>query len=367
VAQLKSAEAQAEAAQGQWKSAQAQLRLAEAQQAAALAQVAQTQAALQAAELDLAHTTIRSPVNGIVISRNVDVGQTVAASLQAPTLFLIAQDLTRMQVNTSVSEADIGNVREGQTATFTVDAYPDRTFSGIVEQVRNAPITVQNVVTYDAVVTVSNPRTLLRPGMTANVSFIIAKHEGVLKVPNAALRFQPDGAAPPSGVAGGGDTGPGDRLQALQRRLTEALALSSDQQAQLADIVQTARQQGRQLREQGASDEELRARRREQQAQTRARIRGILTETQRQKYEELSKTLERQREEASPSGRPGRLWRQQADGTLQPISVQLGISDETFTEVVSGDLQEGQEVVTGILFGPKRSASTPPGFGQRVF
>jgi HlyD family secretion protein len=203
--------------------------------------------------------------------------------------------------------------------------------------------------------------------MTANVSFIIAKHEGVLKVPNAALRFQPDGAAPPSGVAGGSDTGPGDRLQALQQRLTEALALSSDQQAQLADILQTARQQGRQLREQSASDEELRARRREQQAQTRARIRGILTETQRQKYEELVRTIERRREEASPAGRPGWLWSQQPDGTLQPLSVQLGISDETFTEVVSGDLQEGQEVVTGMLSGPKRSASTPPGFGQRAF
>jgi HlyD family secretion protein len=367
VAQLKAAEAQSDATQGQLKSARAQLRLAEAQQAAALAQVAQTQAALQASELDLAHTTIRSPVNGIVIARNVDVGQTVAASLQAPTLFLIAQDLTRMQVNTNVSEADIGKVQEGQVATFTVDAYPERTFTGAVEQVRNAPITVQNVVTYDAVVTVSNPRTLLRPGMTANVSFIIAKHEGVLKVPTAALRFQPDGAAQPPDAAGGGEAAPADRLQALQRRLTEALTLTSEQQTQLEDILQKVRQQGQRLREQGLSDEELRTRRREQQTQTRAQIRSILTETQRQKYEEFVKTADWQREEASPPGRPGRVWVRQADSTLQPLSVRLGLSDDAFTEVMSGDLQEGQEVVTGILSGPKRATSTPPGFGQRPY
>jgi HlyD family secretion protein len=258
-------------------------------------------------------------------------------------------------------------VRQGQAVTFTVDAYPESTFTGTVEQVRNAPITVQNVVTYDAVVAVSNPRLQLRPGMTANVSFIIAKRDGALKVPNAALRFQPDGAAPPPAAAGGRDTAPGDRLQAQQRRLTEALALTDAQQAQLEDLLQKARQQGMRLREQGGSDEELRARRREQQTQTRAQIRSILTEAQRQKYEELLKTVERQREEASASGRPGRLWVQQADSTLQPLTVQLGISDETFTEVMSGDLQEGQEVVTGVLAGAKRAVSTPPGFGQRAF
>ncbi|MBI3327342.1 MAG: efflux RND transporter periplasmic adaptor subunit, partial [Nitrospinae bacterium] len=175
VSQLKLSEAQHDAALGQLKSATAQARLAEAQYAAALAQVEQAKAALEAAELDLAHTTIRSPVNGIVVSRTVDVGQTVAASLQAPTLFLIAQDLTRMQVDTSVSEADIGRVEEGQKATFTVDAYPNTTFTGKVVQVRNAPITVQNVVTYDAVIEVGNPDLKLRPGMTANVSFLIAE------------------------------------------------------------------------------------------------------------------------------------------------------------------------------------------------
>jgi HlyD family secretion protein len=196
VAQLKLSEAQYEAAVGQVKSSTAQARLAEAQLAAAKAQVEQARAALQAAELDLEHTTIRSPVQGIVVSRNVDVGQTVAASLQAPTLFLIAQDLTRMQVDTNVSEADIGQVCEGQRATFTVDAYPNTTFTGRVVQVRNAPITVQNVVTYDAVVEVPNPELKLKPGMTANVTFVIAERTDVLKVPNAALRFQLPGAEP---------------------------------------------------------------------------------------------------------------------------------------------------------------------------
>jgi HlyD family secretion protein len=368
VAQLKAAEAQDEAVQGQLKSARAQLRLTEAQHAAAVAQVEQAQAALQVAELDLSHTTIRSPVNGIVIARNVDVGQTVAASLQAPTLFLIAQDLTRMQVNTNVSEADIGKIRAGQTATFTVDAYAERTFTGTVAQVRNAPITVQNVVTYDAVVEVSNPQGLLRPGMTANVSFIIAKREAVLKVPNAALRFQPDGAEPATGAAeGGGEAARGDRAQALQQRLTAALVLTSEQQTQLEDILQKSRQQGMRLREQGLSEENLRAGRRELQMQTRAKIHGILTDTQRQKYEEMVKALDRQREEMRPQGRPGRVWMRQADGTPQPLVLRLGISDEAFTEVVTGDVHEGQEVITGLLAAAKRSTSTPPGFGRRAF
>src|SRR5919106_865526 len=199
VSQLKQSESQQEASVGQFKSTTAQARLAEAQYTAALAQVEQTKAALQAAELDLEHTTIRAPVNGIVVSRNVDVGQTVAASLQAPILFLIAQDLTQMQVDTNVSEADIGRIGVGQTATFTVDAYPNTPFTGQVVQVRNAPITIQNVVTYDAVVQVDNPEMQLKPGMTANVSFLIAERPGALKVPNAALRFQPDGAGQDAG------------------------------------------------------------------------------------------------------------------------------------------------------------------------
>jgi len=132
-----------------------------------------------------------SPVDGIVVSRNVDVGQTVAASFQTPTLFSIAQDLTKMQIDTNVAEADIGNVKFGQDVEFTVDAYPDTTFRGKVWQVRNAPITVQNVVTYDVVVQVDNPELMLKPGMTANVSIIVSIKKNVLKISNAALRFKP--------------------------------------------------------------------------------------------------------------------------------------------------------------------------------
>ncbi len=168
-----------------------------AQVSAAKSQVAQTGAALKIVETNLGYTKILSPVDGVVISRSVDVGQTVAASFQTPTLFTIAQDLTKMQIDTNVDEADIGKVKEGQDVEFTVDAYPDITFKGTVSQVRNAPITVQNVVTYDVVVGVDNPAganghsPLLKPGMTANVSIVLSIKKDILRIPNAALRFSP--------------------------------------------------------------------------------------------------------------------------------------------------------------------------------
>src|SRR5437870_2644431 len=154
------------------------------------------QGALDKAKADLDHCTITSPIDGVVISRNVDVGQTVAASLQAPVIFAIANDLTKMQIDSNVAEADIGAVSVDQDVDFTVDAFPTRTFHGKVVQVRNAPITVQNVVTYDTVIGVSNPDLKLKPGMTANVSIIIAHKDTVLQLKNAALRFRPPEAAP---------------------------------------------------------------------------------------------------------------------------------------------------------------------------
>jgi HlyD family secretion protein len=137
---------------------------------------------------------VLSPIDGIVISRNVDVGQTVAASLQAPILFVIAEDLRKMQVDASVSEADVGRLRPGMGASFTVDAFPGRRFKGTVRQIRNASQTVQNVVTYTAVIDVANPELELRPGMTASVTFVQAERDDVLRVPNAALRFRPTAA-----------------------------------------------------------------------------------------------------------------------------------------------------------------------------
>jgi len=160
--------------------------------------VAERKAALQAAQVNLGYTDIVSPVDGTVVSRNVTVGQTVAASFQTPTLFLIANDLTKMQVDASVSESDIGAIHAGDAASFTVDAFPGRTFSGQVTEVRQAPQSVQNVVTYDVVVAVPNPDRLLKPGMTASVRIVTDERDEVVRVPDRALRFTPAGAAPPA-------------------------------------------------------------------------------------------------------------------------------------------------------------------------
>ncbi|OGQ91632.1 MAG: efflux transporter periplasmic adaptor subunit [Deltaproteobacteria bacterium RIFOXYA12_FULL_58_15] len=178
-------------AEAERDTAQATADGAAAQVDAANGHLAQALATLHQSEVNLQYTHIVSPINGVVISRNVDVGQTVAASLQAPTLFVLAEDLRKMQVNTSVAEADIGRLDAGMPVLFTVDAYAGERFTGTVRQIRNAPQTVQNVVTYDAVIDVDNPDLKLRPGMTTTVTFIYAQKDDVLRVPNAALRFRP--------------------------------------------------------------------------------------------------------------------------------------------------------------------------------
>jgi HlyD family secretion protein len=183
-AQHQQALAQANQARAQAQSSRSQLNQARAQ-------AAQSSAAVQLVSVNLDNTIIRAPIDGIIVARNVDVGQTVAASLQAPTLFLIANDLTRMQVLADIDEADVGQLDQGTKVTFTVDAYPSDTFSGRVSQVRLSPQTVQNVVTYTAVIDVENPDMKLKPGMTANVTATVAEQKDVLKVPNAALRFRP--------------------------------------------------------------------------------------------------------------------------------------------------------------------------------
>jgi HlyD family secretion protein len=212
-------------AQADLDAAQVAMDAARSAVAAADARLAQDRAQLRQAQVNLAYTKIHSPIDGVVISRSVDVGQTVAASLQAPTLFVLAEDLRKMQIDTSVAEADIGKLSPGMPAVFTVDAFPNERFTGTVRQIRNAPQTVQNVVTYDAVIDVANPELKLRPGMTANVSFIYAQKDDVLRVPNAALRFRPspevlatlgarDGATrngrQPRGGSGGEGQGRGD-------------------------------------------------------------------------------------------------------------------------------------------------------------
>lgn len=223
------------------------------------AAVDQAAAVLASAALDLKHCTIYSPVDGIVVSRNVDVGQTVAASLQAPTLFLIAQDLTHMQVDANVSEADIGGVAEGKEAEFTVDAYPNQPFKGTVVQVRNAPISIQNVVTYDVVIGVDNRGLKLKPGMTANVSIVTLRKDRALRVPNSALRFKPPGVP-------------------IERRKTV-------------------------------------------------------------------------------------VWRLDNKGLPYPVTIQGGIVDAAFTEVVGGDIREGDAVIVGLdSSGGQERKELPPGF-----
>ena len=207
-----------------YEGAVAQLKLAEAA-------VKQAAAALEAAELDLKYTVIRSPVDGVVISRQVEVGQRISANFSIPTLFLIAEDVTKMQVDTNVSEADIGGITEGKESSFTVDAYPGEIFQGRVRQVRNAPINIQNVVTYDVVVEVENPNFRLKPGMTANVSIVVARRDGVLKIPNAALRF-----TPPLGQLGHRDPRPSAAMPAASASPSvgaRSVALSPDARGKL--------------------------------------------------------------------------------------------------------------------------------------
>ena len=203
VAALDAGQSAVTAAQSAVTSAQAQKDVTQTMLDQANSQVKQATATLEQAQLDLAHTQILAPVDGTVISRNMDVGQTVAASFQAPTIFQIAQDLTKMQVDTNVDESDVGPIRVGQPANFTVDAYPGVTFPGVVAQIRQAPINVQNVVTYDVVVEVSNADLKLFPGMTANVKIVTGKAEHALRLPVAALRFHPAAAIAPAGTAKG--------------------------------------------------------------------------------------------------------------------------------------------------------------------
>ena len=386
VAQSESSRASEKALAANIDSSLAQLRVQEAALKSAHAQVDQKTAALAQAQTNLDYTTIRAPVDGIVVSRAVDVGQTVAASLQAPTLFTIAQDLTKMQVETSVDEADIGRVKLEDRASFTVDAFPGQPFVGIVTQIRKAAQIVQNVVTYTVVISVDNPGGRLLPGMTANVKLVYAEKPSVLKVPNAALRFRPAGAdagpvgstrgqggAPSAGppaagqpprrdVAGGGRS-PGE----MRERLVTGLGLSAEQQKKLDPILADTRQQMMALR--GLPEGERQARAATIREATRAKIREILPPEQRAKYEKLA-GREGRSAGAAPAfgggGNAGRVWILDTDGKPKAVALTLGLSDGTATEVLRGDLKEGQEVITGLAAAgqqnrPGTSGSTPGG------
>jgi len=271
-----------ETATANYETAKAAVAVADAGVTQAQAQVSQKAAALQVARTNLDHTVIRSPIDGIVVARNVDVGQTVAASLQAPTLFTIAQDLREMQVYTKVDESDVGHIRAGQPVTFKVDAFPDESFKGAVSQVRMNPAMVQNVVTYDAIIGFANPDLKLFPGMTAYVTIPVATADSVLSIPNAALRYR----APMS---------PGE-VQALYKKYGIPASDSGRPGMRKSSGDSTSGA--------GAQDDQA------------------------------------------------IVWKLHADGTIEPVKVQLGITDHAFTQVVrvlKGSLTDGDDVVTRSL------------------
>lgn len=341
-----------EAAREQLKTAQAQVAVGEAQIRNVEALVRQREAQLEQAKVDLSRTAIRAPVDGIVISRAVDAGQTVAASLQAPTLFVIAQSLTDMQVETSIDEAEIGRLRVGQEATFTVDSFPGRNFSGKVSQVRKAAQVVQNVVTYIAVIATSNADLSLVPGMTANVRIVIDERENILKIPNAALRFRPVRPAPGGNTA---STSRGQSGKAARERLAKALELDESQQLTLETIY---RETARKMRAVSAETPEDRQRQMAKlRAERRARIAAMLNDQQRAGYEEIvaeSRAVTR-----------GRVWTVGETGEAKPVNVRLGLTDGTYTELLSANLREGEPLIVGATSASARrptSRSSSPRF-----
>jgi HlyD family secretion protein len=329
--------------------ATAKLRMQEAQVGHAHAMVDEKQAELKQRQLDLSYTIIKSPVDGVVINRSVDVGQTVAASLQAPTLFTIAQDLREMQVEVSVDEADIGRIREEQDVSFTVDAFPDREFAGKVTQIRKAPTEIQNVVTYTVIVGAKNPDFSLLPGMTANVSMVVGAREDVLKIENAALRFRP-AAAPASSQSDSQQSE--SRLDQRVERLAKALSLREDQQRDIRAIYAVVAAKAKAMRAQGAEQEEIRRVVRATRDNSRKQVEALLDESQRERYREIL-----QRQERNPTRR-AQIWVVDSSGDLAPMIIGVGITDGSVTELVRGKLKEGQPVVIGQIGGkaaaPKR-------------
>lgn len=258
------------------------------------AQVAQKTAALKVAQTNLDYTIIRAPINGTVVARNIDIGQTVAASLQAPTLFMIALDLTKMQVYAKTDEGDVGQIRPGQNADFQVDAFPKEMFHGVVFQVRMNATSVQNVVTYDTIVNFDNPELKLFPGMTAYVSIPVASVSDVVKIPNAALRYKPDLAA--------------EKVQELYNKYGIAVA-------PFAPATPASSQPGASGREH-----------------------AVL------------------RPSSTGSSGTAVVWKLLPDKSLRPVAIHIGLTDHTYTALTAGDLQPGEELVTGATTAKQESA-----------
>ena len=342
----------------QLKAVQAQLQVGAAQVRSALATVKQRESLLKQAEVDLERTIIRAPVDGTVILRNVDAGQTVAASLQAPVLFTIAQDLRDMQVEAAIDEADVGRLRVGMPVSFAVDAFPRRSFSGEIRQIRKSPQTVQNVVSYTVVISASNTDLALLPGMTANVRVQVESRASALKVPNAALRWRPRDAAEPAppDAPPPGKEAPGAQAAQFRERLMQELKPSDPQKAQLETIFAESRRRFAALRELGSETE----RRREIdriRADASARISEMVTAEQRPAWEKL---LAESRGRRAPAA-AGRVWVLR-DGAPAAVEVRLGLSDGMSTELVGGALAEGDEVVVGLAPGGDAARTGLPRF-----
>jgi len=318
---------------------QAELDSATAVFDTAKAQIEQSRAALTQAETNLRYTKIRSPIDGVVADRQYDVGQTVAASFQAPTLFTIAQDLTKMQIQADVDQADIGRIEIGQHAMFTVDAYPEERFHGAITQIRLNATVNQNVVTYPVIIEVGNPDEKLRPNMTANVTIDVAKVEDVLRIPNAALRFKPElksGAEPAATTSGEGG-------QVAENRGPAAPPGGEGAQRQ------------RPGRQEGQGQAPPRSYEREMVAAGGQGGSGV---------ERTGDMLSRMGKE----GRRGRRNMQTVyllEGTeLKPVEIRTGITDGRFTQVVDGELAEGATIVTGTATSKATNMSGPMG-GRR--
>jgi HlyD family secretion protein len=356
------------------------LRTAQANVAAARARVNQSQAALRAQRTDLGRTTISAPIDGIVVDRKVEPGNTVAASLQAPVLFTIAQDLSKVEVKISVDEADVGQVQEGQMVRFTVDAFPDDNFEGIVTQVRKQPTTEQNVVAYTVIAEADNPQGKLLPGMTANADIVIDTHRNVMKVPAAALRWTPPSAdsqrsggattfggpggpggfvaGPGGGQRRGGQRGGGQRAGG-GRMVVEQLDLDAKQKARWEQIqAEVAPKRAAAFASAGGDRTKMREAMRKVSEESFAKLEPLLRPDQKQK---LAAVRAMQGGRGANGMRGGLVYILDKDGKPKPIPVRVGATDGTNTEIVSNQLKPGAQIIVGGGPRPKATARTPFG------
>ncbi|MBA4223850.1 MAG: HlyD family secretion protein [Methylobacterium sp.] len=372
-ATLASNEAQIASLKAEIGGLDADIALAEGQVQSGEAAISQRDAKLKDILIDLERTEIRSPVDGVVVQRQVDLGQTVAASLSAPVLFQIAQDLRTIDIYANIDEADVGRLKVDQDVSFSVNAYPNRTFQGKVQMVRLGAQTIQNVVTYTGVVRVQNRDLALLPGMTANLQIVTDDRQDVLRVPNAALRFRPLGgptalpaAAPAEAQAGRG--GGGSRAAgALRERIEEEVQPTPEQKQAIAAIMSEQRAGNRQAMA-GLSEEERRAAFRAARTELRTKIAAVLDPERRAKFEAL---MQEGRAAAQSEITPGRVYVLDGEGQPKPVAIRLGPSDGAFTQVLpAAGIAEGSEVVIG--GGPRNAepASTsrgPAPRGPRLF